>query len=151
VYAFYLVGRGWDGDHDFTPTSDPGRKDLTDPYDLLGIKRPKAGERSAVTVTPMELTFDLKKGVGLGYSGETPEQTLTVKYNDAAATLRISEAIPWLELGSAGHRNADGSVTYSMRAVGGALDRAVYLGKLVIHADGTADNPIEIPVTFNLK
>jgi hypothetical protein len=151
LYAFYLVGRGWDGDHDFTPTNDTGRTDLTDAYDLLGIKRAKLKEPSGITVTPATITLELEKGVGLGYSGETAEQTITVKADDPAAKIRVSETIPWLVLGSGGNKNADGSVTWKMHAVGGALDRAVYLGKIVVHADGVAGNPVEIPVTFNLK
>ncbi|WP_428937549.1 LamG-like jellyroll fold domain-containing protein [Fontivita pretiosa] len=150
LYAFYLTGPQWRGDADFVAESDPGRSDLTDPYELLGIARPDPRHPAAITVTPQSLTFELKKLPGLGYSGQTPPQTFTVKPADPAHRCTIRHAIPWLMVEPQGQSNADGSVSYTARASGGALEPAVYLGKISLRTDPPGQT-LDIPVTFRLE
>ncbi|HWP40525.1 MAG TPA: LamG domain-containing protein, partial [Tepidisphaeraceae bacterium] len=150
LYAFYLTGPQWRGDADFVPESDPGRIDLTDPHELLEIARPDPHRPAAVAVTPESLTFELTKLPGLGYSGQTPPQTLTVKVADSTQQCTIHHAIPWLMVESQGQKNADGSVSYTARASGGALEPGTYLGKITVRTDPRGQ-AVEIPVTFRLN
>lgn len=149
LYAFYLTGSDWMGDHDFTPKSNTGRVDLYTVAELLDLKPAPAD--TPIQVSPASLHFTLNKDPGLGYSGGTSEQALTISQVSGGTDWRLIESIPWLTVNRTEGKADEVSASITVRAMGRQLGRGTYLGKMSVALKKNSESPIEIPVTFKLE
>ncbi len=160
LFAFYLIGPGWQGEKDYSaaaaaiadaalderpvgPEIDEARV-----FELLEIDA--AGRHAIANMDLAPRIVQIRHALPAGYSypGDPPPAMLTITPSDQSAGWSVEENIRWLTLQP---RSGRGRGKLNVQVHGLQLGRGDYLGKFSIRLHGRDDTIVQVPVHFQLQ